>query len=105
MKHGIQSGELTLRQDILYEAVVNLTTNSLVYNNAQDRLLHGPGDYEEVERVEKIVLGDPTVTAELAKLNLPDNTAIICEPWIYGKRYAGKPTPAKQAHVLISSYR
>ena len=34
--------------------------------------------------VEKIALEDEEVKAEIAKLGLPKETAIISDPWIYG---------------------
>lgn len=46
--------------------------------------IHGPGDAEEILLVEKIALEDEGVKAEIAKLQLPEGTAIISDPWIYG---------------------
>ena len=46
--------------------------------------VHGPGDLEEILQVEKIALEDESVKAEIAKLGLPEGTAIISDPWIYG---------------------
>lgn len=46
--------------------------------------IHGPGDGEEILLVEKIALEDADVKAEIAKLQLPEGTAIVCDPWIYG---------------------
>ena len=34
--------------------------------------------------VERIALEDDGVKAEIAKLHLPEGTAIISDPWIYG---------------------
>jgi primary-amine oxidase len=34
--------------------------------------------------VEKIALEDEGVKAEIAKLQLPEGTVIISDPWIYG---------------------
>ena len=34
--------------------------------------------------VEKIALEDEGVKAEIAKLGLPEGTAIVTDPWIYG---------------------
>lgn len=48
--------------------------------------VHGPGDNEEILLMEKISLDDEGVKAEIAKLQLPDGAAVICDPWIYGKR-------------------
>ncbi len=46
---------------------------------------HGPGDFDEILLVEKIALEDKGVRAELAKLGLPEGTAIVSDPWIYGR--------------------
>jgi primary-amine oxidase len=35
--------------------------------------------------VEKIALEDEGVKAEIAKLQLPEGTVVISDPWIYGK--------------------
>ena len=46
--------------------------------------IHGPGDAEEIRLVEQIALEDADVKAEIAKLQLPEGTAIVSDPWIYG---------------------
>ena len=45
---------------------------------------HGNGDGEEIVMIEKIALENDGVRAEIAKLQLPEGTVIICDPWIYG---------------------
>ena len=45
---------------------------------------HGNGDAEEIIGIEKSILEDEAVRAEIAKLQLPKDTVIICDPWIYG---------------------
>lgn len=52
----------------------------------QEKSLHGPADFEEVQAVEDLVYKDPAVQAEIAKLNLEDNSLVVCEPWSYGKQ-------------------
>lgn len=46
--------------------------------------VHGPGDWEEILTVENVALQDESVKAEIAKLGLPEGTAIVSDPWIYG---------------------
>lgn len=46
--------------------------------------VHGPGDAEEIILVEKIALEDERVKAEIAKLNLPQGTVVLSDPWNYG---------------------
>lgn len=52
---------------------------------------HGPGDAQEILLVEKVALEDEAVKAELAKLSLPEGTAVISDPWIYGRLRATSP--------------
>jgi primary-amine oxidase len=47
--------------------------------------IHSNADGEEIIAVEKIALEDERVRAEIAKLQLPEGTVIISDPWIYGK--------------------
>jgi primary-amine oxidase len=51
--------------------------------------VHSNADGEEIIAVEQIALKDAGVQAEIAKLQLPEGTVVICDPWIYGK-FAGK---------------
>lgn len=46
--------------------------------------LHAPADNAEIALLEKLVLADEGVKAEIAKLDLPKDTVIVCDPWIYG---------------------
>ena len=71
-------------QDKFHEAVVNLTQQRVESHVRLGPYNHGPSDGEEVVLVEKIALEDEGVKAELAKLQLPEGTVIISDPWIYG---------------------
>lgn len=46
--------------------------------------MHGAGDGEELIAIETTALEDEQVKAEIAKLELPEGTVIVCDPWIYG---------------------
>lgn len=46
--------------------------------------MHSNADGEEINLVEKLALEDEGVKAEIAKLQLPEGTVIISDPWIYG---------------------
>lgn len=35
--------------------------------------------------IEELVLKDPAVLAEVAKMQLPEGTILAADPWIYGK--------------------
>ncbi|KAL8923546.1 MAG: hypothetical protein Q9172_003082 [Xanthocarpia lactea] len=70
--------------DKFHEAVINLTRQRVESNVRLGQGIHGPGDAEEILLVEKIALEDEAVQAEIAKLKLPKDTALISDPWIYG---------------------
>ena len=74
----------------LHEAIVNLTQQKVESNVRLAPHFHGAGDYEEIILVEKIALEDEGVKAEIAKLGLPKNTAVISDPWIYGMAVLAK---------------
>ena len=46
--------------------------------------VHGPADGPEIIKIEEICLRDEGVRAEIAKLELPEGTVVIGDPWIYG---------------------
>ena len=76
---------MIISQDKFHEAIVNLT-----HKRVEDHFRLGPnkhanGDAQEIIAIEKMVLEDEAVKAEIAKLELPEGTVIICDPWIYGK--------------------
>lgn len=67
--------------------MVNLTQQRVEYHVRLGPNQHGPGDGEEVVMIEKIALEDERVRAEIAKLQLPEGTVVISDPWIYGSRH------------------
>jgi primary-amine oxidase len=81
VKHAFGS---KYQQHKLHEALVNLTHNTIERNIRLGPNLHANGDGEEIIRVEKALLEDPKVQAELARLELPEGTIVACDPWIYG---------------------
>jgi primary-amine oxidase len=46
--------------------------------------VHANGDGDEIVAIEKAALEDEAVQAEIAKLQLPEGTVVISDPWIYG---------------------
>lgn len=46
--------------------------------------MHASIDGEEIMEIERICLEDEGVKAEIAKLQLPEGTVVISDPWIYG---------------------
>ncbi|KAK4959631.1 hypothetical protein LTR28_005194, partial [Elasticomyces elasticus] len=67
-----------------HEALVNLSANTVESNARLGPSIHAGGDGEEVLAVERIALEDEGVRADIAKLQLPEGTVVICDPWIYG---------------------
>ncbi|TID22218.1 TynA Cu2+-containing amine oxidase [Venturia nashicola] len=67
-----------------HEAIVNLSNNSVERNVRLGANIHGAGDGEEIIAIETIALEDERVKAEIAKLELPEGTVVVCDPWIYG---------------------
>lgn len=63
---------------------MNLTKQKVESNVKLGPNTHGPGDWEEILAVEKVALEDESVKAEITKLGLPEGTAIVSDPWIYG---------------------
>jgi primary-amine oxidase len=76
---------LIIFQDKLHEAIVNLSLAKVESNLRLGPYIHSPADGDEIIKVEKIALEDENVKAEIAKLQLPEGTVIISDPWIYGE--------------------
>lgn len=74
-----------LVKDKLHEAVVNLSHSKVESNVRLGPNIHANGDGEEIVAIEKALLQDPAVQAELAKLKLPEGSVVVYDPWIYGK--------------------
>lgn len=72
-------------QSKFHEAVINLTDRVVEHNVRLGANRHGNGDTDEILKLEKIAVEDPLVKAELAKLQLPEGTVVISDPWIYGE--------------------
>ncbi|KAL1310980.1 hypothetical protein AAFC00_001200 [Neodothiora populina] len=72
-----------------HEAVVNLSAQTVERNVRLGANVHSPGDGEEILEIEKLALEDPEVAAEIKKLQLPEGSVVICDPWIYGSDGVG----------------
>jgi primary-amine oxidase len=71
-------------QNKFHEAVVDLSSGHVHFNVLLGKNIHANGDGEEIVEIEKIALADEGVQAEIAKLELPEGTVVIIDPWIYG---------------------
>lgn len=66
-----------------FEVVVNITTQIIESSTEVPVGFHGPCDDDEIMEVEKLTMADPTVQAEIAKLQLPPGAVVVCDPWIW----------------------
>lgn len=87
-------------QDKLHEAVVNLTANKVESNVRLGPFIHAPGDGEEIIAIEKAMMEDEGVKAEIAKLQLPEGAVVVSDPWIYGTSQEAR-TLCFSAHVFV----
>lgn len=72
------------RTSKLYEAVVDLSEQRVEYNTLLGDNVHANLDADTIIASEKVCLEDESVKAELKKLQLPEGTVVVCDPWIYG---------------------
>ena len=76
---------MTHWQDKLHEAIVNLTKQKVETNKRiTEPNVHAPADTADILIAEKLILADEGVQEALAKLELPEGTVIVCDPWTYG---------------------
>jgi primary-amine oxidase len=75
---------LTNLQNKFHEAIVDLSTGRVLHNVLLGAHVHANGDGDEIVAIEKLVLQDEGVLAEIAKLQLPEGTVVISDPWIFG---------------------
>lgn len=67
-----------------FEAIVNLETQEIESNIRLGKSVHGAADTAEIDAVERLALEDESVRVEIEKLQLPEGTIVVCDPWIYG---------------------
>ncbi|KAI9707103.1 MAG: hypothetical protein M1836_000063 [Candelina mexicana] len=70
--------------DKFHEAIVSLSQQKVESNVRLGPNIHSAADTDEIVLVEKLALADRVVQAEIEKLQLPQGTVIISDPWIYG---------------------
>ncbi|KFY25200.1 hypothetical protein V491_01869, partial [Pseudogymnoascus sp. VKM F-3775] len=70
--------------DKLHEAVVNLSGGKVESNVRLGTNVHSNADGDEIIMTEKVALEDEGMKAAIAKLQLPEGSVVIIDPWIYG---------------------
>jgi primary-amine oxidase len=65
----------------------------VLHNALLGPFIHANGDGEEIVEIEKVALADEGVQAAIAKLQLPEGTVVISDPWIYGECADGVASP------------
>ncbi|EFW21060.1 hypothetical protein D8B26_002679 [Coccidioides posadasii str. Silveira] len=68
-----------------FEDIVELYSGSVVHHRQLPRGMHLPSSQDDMLAVQNLVLDDPLVKSEIARLNLPLNTEVVPETWPYGK--------------------
>lgn len=81
---------------------MNLTLSKVESNILLGPHKHANGDGEEIIAIEKVVLADPGVQAEIAKLKLPEGTVVVADPWIYGTSRRSPCLHAGMANCIAS---
>ena len=71
-------------KDKLHEAVVNLSEGKVESNIRLGANVHSNADGDEIIAVEKVALEDEGVKDVIAKLELPEGSVVVVDPWIYG---------------------
>lgn len=66
-----------------FELIVDLTKESVERKSEVPAQFHGPIDEDEYFNVERVALEDSRTKAEIEKLELPEGTVVVCDPWIW----------------------
>ena len=74
---------------------MNLSAGQVESNVRLGPNFHGNADYDEILQVEQKTLENEQVKAAVAKLKLPEEAVVCCDPWIYGASLA-RPGPRDQ---------
>lgn len=71
-------------QDTFITTYINLTDDVVDRTERVGSDYHGNADFNEVCEVERLVLKDSSVVAEIEKLKLPDHLQVVAEGWGFG---------------------
>ena len=68
-----------------HEALVDITSEKVLWQQNLGTKIHAPGTSEEIERMHDIAMRSDLVKKEILRLKLIEGTQVVCEPWPYGK--------------------
>ncbi|POY74648.1 putative Primary-amine oxidase [Rhodotorula taiwanensis] len=83
------------------EAIVDITHERMLGQRHLEGE-HGPGDDEEVLEIAKASLESALVKKELERLQLPEGSEVIAEPWPYGSDDTETPTRMSQVWFFLN---
>lgn len=85
-------------QEKLHEAIANLSSQKIERHTKLGPNIHAPLDAEVIIRMEKVAFENEKVQAELKKLQLPEGSVVVCDPWPYGMC---KCSPWKVQRIIV----
>lgn len=83
---------------VFHKAIINLTYGHIITDVAMPKGVVGPMVVDDVEKIEYLSIHEANCAAEIAKLKLPENVHVVCDPWIYGT------DDPKEDRLLIQCY-
>lgn len=84
--------------------MANLSSQSVEYNRRLGANIHAALDGEEILDVEQVIEKDEGVRAEIAKLQLPEGTRVVVDPWPYGSDGIGDDARAFQCFLYARGH-
>lgn len=81
----------------VFEDIVELSSGETVKSRNMGTACYPPATNIDMHRLEDIVMSDPLVQAEIARLKLPEGTVVQPEPWPYGTESA---TPERRQYQV-----
>lgn len=81
----------------VFEDIVELSSGETIKTRNMGTACFPPATNIDMHRLEDIVMSDPLVQAEIARLKLPEGTIVQPEPWPYGTESA---TPERRQYQI-----
>lgn len=81
----------------VFEDIIELSSGDVARSRDLGTTCYPPATNVDMHRLEDIVMSDPLVQAEIARLKLPDGAVVQPEPWPYGTESV---TPEKRQYQV-----